>query len=299
MRFARDPHYRFDKLYERGLLNWMPDTQYLKYKFKAVFGYELNLDNPQTFNEKLQWLKLHDRNPLYTTMVDKYAAKEYVGNIIGKEYIIPTLGVWNSFDEIDFDKLPNQFVLKTTHDSGGIVICRDKHIFDKKAARERLEKSLKNNFYYMGREWPYKNVPPRIIAESFMENPGYADLTDYKFFCFNGMPYYCQVISDRNTNECIDFFDMEWNLQEFTGLHNPNYPHYPHYPRKIGKPICLGQMKLACSVLAENIPFVRVDFYEVKGKMYFGEMTFYPASGLGEFSPKKWNQKMGDLVILP
>lgn len=287
------------KYIKNQLLHFLPDSLYLRYVYWRCMGKWLNLSNPQTFNEKLQWLKLHDRNPLYTMLVDKYAVKKWAADKIGEQYIIPTLGVWKHFDEIDFDKLPVQFVLKTTHDSGGVVICHDKNTFDKQAARKKLEKSLKTNFYYMGREWPYKNVPPCIIAEPFLVNDNHRDLVDYKFFCFGGTPKYCQVISDRRTNECIDFFDMEWNLQEFTGLQCPHYPHYPHYPHKIEKPIRFEPMKWACGVLSKDIPFVRVDFYEVYEKMYFGEMTFYPASGFGEFSPKEWNKKIGDLLKLP
>ena len=293
--FLRDKNRRFIQLSNRGFFDHWTDEKYLRYKFQAVFGYELDLKNPQTFNEKLQWLKLHDRNPLYTTLVDKYAVKKWVADKIGKQYIIPTLGVWDRFDEIDFDKLPVQFVLKTTHDSGGVVICHDKNTFDKQAARKKLEKSLKNNFYYMGREWPYKNVPPRIIAEPFLTDNIHTDLADYKFFCFHGVPRYCQVITDRSTSEKVDFFDMDWHHQPFTGLMKP----FPPAKQVPSKPVNFDRMKYACSVLSKNIPFVRVDFYEVQDKMYLGEMTFYPASGFGSFSPKEWDKKIGDLLELP
>ena len=296
-KFITNPQYRFYILSRYGFFNYWPDEKYLKRKFELVFGYELDLENPQTFNEKLQWLKLYDRNPLYTTLVDKVAVKEYVANRIGSQYIISTLGVWEKAEDIDFDNLPNQFVLKCNHNSGlGMCICKDKSKLDVRKVKKELAKGLKQDYYLTNREWPYKNVPPRIIAEPFLTDNTHSDLVDYKFFCFSGVPKYCQVISDRSTNECIDFFDMEWDLQEFTGL---QCPHYPHYPHKIDKPNCLEQMKQACGVLAKGILFVRVDFYEVQGKMYFGEMTFYPASGFGEFSPKEWNKKIGDLVVLP
>lgn len=191
------------------MLSWMNDEKCLGFWYKYRFGTRLNLKNPKTFNEKIQWLKLYDRNPLYTTMVDKYEAKKYVASIIGEEYIIPTLGVWDKFDDIDFDKLPNQFVLKCTHDSGGLAVCKDKKVFDINAARKRINRSLKRNFYWIGREWPYKDVRPRIIAEQYMENSdGRTELSDYKFYCFNGKPEYCHVISDRTQNETMDFFDM-------------------------------------------------------------------------------------------
>ena len=293
--FLFNPDVRFIQLAGRGFFNHWPDEKYLKRKFKAFLGYELNLKNPQTFSEKLQWLKLYDRNPLYTTLVDKYAVKKWAADTIGQQYIIPTLGVWNSFDEIDFDKLPNQFVLKTTHDSGGVAICRDKTHFDKQAACKKLTRSLKHNYYYSGREWPYKNVPHKIIAEAFIGNNTQKDITDYKFFCFNAQPAYCQVITDRTTQEKVDFFDMQWQHQPFTGLQKP-FPHAKIHP---SRPACFDQMKQACALLAKNIPFARVDFYEVNQKMYFGEITFFPASGFGTFTPDTWNKAMGDRVKLP
>ena len=277
------------------LKNFIPDYIYLCYKYYCTFGKKINLKNPQTFNEKLQWLKLYNRKPLYTILVDKYAVKEYVANKIGKEYIIPTLGIYNSVKEIDFDKLPNQFVLKATHDSNSTIICKDKNIFNKQEAKEKLNKTLKNNFYYIGREYPYKNVPRRIIAEQYMKDNKTKELRDYKFFCFNGKPIYCQVISDRTTNECIDFFDMNWNHQPFTGL----VKNFPNCSTKPQKPNSFEQMKNACKILSKDIPFIRADFYEINNKMYFGELTFYPANGFGKFYPEEWNTKIGNLLILP
>ncbi len=295
IKFLLNRDYRFLVLSARGYFNHWPDEKFIKHKFKAVFGYDLNLDTPQTFSEKLQWLKLHDHNPLYTTMADKYTVKKWVADKIGEQYIIPTLGVWKHFDEIDFSKLSNQFVLKTTHDSGGVVICRSKETFNKKTARKKLEKSLTHNYYLHGREWPYKNVSPRIIAEPFLTDNTHADLADYKFFCFNGIPTYCQVITDRSTEEKVDFFDMDWQHLPFTGLTKP----FPHATQEPSQPINFDRMKQFCQQLAKDIPFVRVDFYEVRGKMYFGEMTFFPASGFGEFTPKEWNTKIGNLLLIP
>ena len=279
------------------LLKPLPDKVHIQLQYFYHFHKFINLKNPKTFNEKLQWLKLYDKNPAYTIMVDKYGVKEYVADKIGGQHIIPTLGVWNNPEEIDFYKLPEQFVLKCVHDSKSVIVCKDKNNFDKKAAIVKLSKALKNNLYWYGREYPYKNVKPCVIAEKYMEDEKTKELRDYKFFCFNGKPVYCQVISDRSTNECVDFFDMEWNLQEFTGLH-AYYPH-PHYKYKIEKPVSFEQMKQACVILAKNIPFVRADFYEINGKMYFGELTFFPASGFGQFYPDEWNKKTGDLLILP
>lgn len=278
------------------IIKLMPAKLYLELMFRRRIGKKLNLDNPRTFNEKLQWLKLYDRRPEYTTMVDKYAVKKYIADIIGKEYIIPTLGVWKNFDEIDFSKLPNQFVLKCTHDSGGLVICRDKNKFDIESARKKINKSLNRNYYYAGREWPYKNVPPRIIAEQYMEDSETSELRDYKFFCFDGEPIYCQVISDRSTVETIDFYDIKWIHQPFTGLAVPPKP-FGKIPIPIPK--TFENMKKSAKLLSKNIPFVRVDFYEINGKMYFGELTFYPAAGFGKFSPDEWNQKIGNMINLP
>ena len=259
-------------------------------------NYPLNLDNPQTFNEKLQWLKLYNRKPEYTMMVDKYAVKDYVASIIGSEYIIPTLGVWEKFDEIDFDKLPNQFVLKCTHDSGRVVICKDKSKFDYNFARKRINKGMRTNYYLLGREWPYKDVKRRIIAEKFMEEDLSPQkmLVDYKFFCFDGEPRYCQVIQDRDTKETIDFFDMKWNHQEFVGL-NPAAGPAAQCPVK---PCNFGDMKRIAKALSKDVPFSRIDLYEIQNKVYFGEITLYPADGFGVFSPEKYEEILGEMIRL-
>jgi len=265
-------------------------------------GVKLDLKNPKTFTEKIQWLKLNNRKPEYTTMVDKYAVKKYVADKIGDKYIIPTLGVWNTFGEIDFDSLPGQFVLKTTHGGGssGVVICRDKSSFDIKEAKQKLDRSLKTNNYWTYREWPYKNVPRRIIAEKFLEIPDKTDLTDYKFYCFDGEPRYIQVIQDRNTKETIDFFDTEWQHQEFTGLNPVGLtPGVPNAETSIVCPDNLDDMLDIARKLSKGIPFVRVDLYQTVEGVYYGEITFYPASGLGCFTPDEWNGHLGDLIKIP
>lgn len=273
--------------------SWMDDYTFLNFRWYYYFGEKLNLEDPRTFSEKIQWLKLNDRNPLYTKMVDKYEVKKYVAALIGERYVIPTLGVWNTFDEIDFQSLPDQFVLKCTHDSGGLVICKSKKEFDIQAARRKINHSLKRDYYKVGREWPYKDVPRGIIAEKYLGDKKNQDLRDYKFYCFNGKPLFCQVISDRSSNETVDFYDMQWNLQEFTGL---AIPHKPHSKLKIEKPNSFEVMKNSASILSNNMPFARVDFYEVMGRMYFGEITLFPASGFGIFQPKEWNKKLGDMI---
>ena len=272
----------------------VPEEWYLKRRFKKLVGYPLNLDNPQTFNEKLQWLKLHDRNPLYTKMVDKYEAKKYVADIIGEEYIIPTLGVWNHFDDIDFDKLPEQFVLKCTHDSGSIVICKDKATFDKKAARKKLERGLRYNYYYVGGfEWPYKNVKPRIIAEKYMVDESQTDLTDYKFMCFNGKVQCSFTCTGRNTDSGlhVTFYDRAWQKLSFAR-------HYPVESSAMPKPVNYEKMVELAEKLSIPLKFARIDFYEINGNIYFGEITFFPGNGMEEFSPEKWDYKIGSWIQL-
>lgn len=279
-------------LKNRELLDWLDDDTYLKLIYWQKIGKKLNLKNPTTFNEKLQWLKLHDHNAEYIKLVDKYEVKKIVKEIIGEEYIIPTLGVWENFEDIDFNQLPNQFVLKCTHDSGGIVICKNKSEFDLEYARKKINKSLNRNYYYHGREWPYKNVKPRIIAEQYMEETGEKELKDYKFMTFSGKVKCSFVCSERNTEGLkVDFFDLNWKRMPFTR-------HYPNSNKYIEKPKNYDLMIKLSEKLAGNIPFVRVDFYEINGKIYFGEMTFYPGSGLEEFSPEEWDKKIGDMIDL-
>ena len=270
------------------------DKMFVKVMFYINMGYKLNLDNPQTFSEKIQWLKLYNRKLEYTRMVDKYEVKKYVADKIGEEYIIPTIGVWDKIEDIDFESLPNQFVLKTTHDSGGVVICKDKQTFNIEVAKNKLARSLKRDYYISSREWPYKNVVPRIIAEQYMVDESGYELKDYKFFCFDGEPRYCQVISGRDTRMCIDFFDEHWVHQPF---HEPKK--YPFSDNVINKPICYEKMWDLATKLSKNIPFSRIDFYEVFGSVYFGEITFFPTSGMGGFDPEEWDYTFGKLIKLP
>ena len=280
---------------------FFPDKLYLSLLFRLKMGYWMDWKNPKTFSEKLQWLKLYDRNPEYTTMVDKYAVKEYVAKKIGEEYIIPTLGVWDSPEDIDWDRLPDRFVLKTTHGGGGsgVVICKDKTIFDKAAAITKLKRSLNKCIYKLLREWPYKNVDRKIIAEVFLEESdpakNNADLPDYKFYCFNGEPIYCQVIRDRRSKETIDFYDMEWNHMPFVGLN----PIADNGLNPVAKPISFCNMIDICRKLSKDIPFSRIDLYTIDEKVFFGEITFYPASGHGIFTPIEWNEELGSMIQLP
>ena len=286
-----------------------PDKLYLSLLFRLKMGYWINWKNPKTFSEKLQWLKLYNRKPKYTTMVDKYAVKEYVAKIIGKEYIIPTLGTWEKPEDIDWENLPQKFVLKTTHGGGssGVVICKDKATFDKTDAIAKLNKSLNECIYKSLREWPYKNVDRRIIAETYLEesNPANSntDLPDYKFYCFNGEPVYCQVIRDRRTNETIDFYDMEWNHMPFVGLYpvatNGLYPVATNGLYPVARPTCLHEMIGICRTLSKSIPYSRVDLYIIDDKVYLGEITLFPYSGMGIFTPVEWNKKFGEMIKLP
>lgn len=271
------------------------DEKYLKLRYELRMNKKLTLTNPQTFNEKLQWLKLYDRKPEYIQMVDKYEAKKYVANIIGEEYIIPTLGVWEKFEDIDFNKLPKQFVLKCTHDSGGLVICKDKSKLNMEEIKKKINKSLKRNYYYSGREWPYKNVKPRIIIEKYMATDKQTELIDYKFFCFNGEPkflYVSEGLSDHSTAK-ISFANMNYELLEF---YRKDYKPFIELPKK---PVNFEEMKELAKKLSKNIPFVRVDFYNVEGKIYFGELTFYPCSGYIPFEPKEYDEILGDMLELP
>lgn len=293
--FFLDKNYRTLLLAEKGFFNKMDDEKYLRLIFNARMGHPLNLENPVTFNEKLQWLKLHDRNPIYPKLVDKYEVKKYVAEKIGEQYIIPTLGVWDRFEDINFDELPQQFVLKCTHDSGGLVICKDKSSFDYEAAKKKIEASMKRNFYYHGREWPYKNVKPRIIAEKYMEDSSTKELRDYKIFTFDGVAKALFIATDRQdptTDTKFDFFDADFVHLPFTNGH-PNAAVMP------SKPESFEQMKILAEKLAEGIPHVRVDFYEVNGKPYFGEMTFSHWSGFTPFDPEEWDTTFGEWLKLP
>ncbi len=277
---------------KRELLNWMSDETYLKLLYKATFKEKMNLDNPQTFNEKLQWLKLHNRNPEYTKMVDKYESKKYVSSLIGEKYTVPTYGIYDSFDEIDFDKLPDKFVIKCTHDSGGLVICKDKATFDKKKARKEINKCLKNNFYYFGREWPYKNVKPRIIIEKLLENTDKSELLEYNFFCFNGEPKLLLLChGDKHTARHNDYYDMDFNKLNLKCI-------YPVSNNIEKKPKNFKKMVEISKKLSKNIPILRVDLYLCDGNIYVGELTFFHWNGFCKFEPKDWDIKLGKLIDL-
>jgi len=278
-----------------------PDKLFLKILFFLKTGQKLHLDHPVTFGEKLQWLKLYNRQSRYTMMVDKYAVKDYVASVVGKEYVIPTIGIWQRPEEIDFDTLPDQFVLKTTHGGGntGVIICKDKSVLDKRTAVRKLGLSLKHNIYKSYREWPYRDVPRRVIAEKYIEgNHSVGDrLLDYKFFCFHGEPKYCQVIQERYPRKVIDFFDMEWKHMDFIGL----TPFAVHAVTCPSMPIHFAEMRDIARKLSSSsgLPFSRIDLYETSERPYFGEITFFPTSGFGMFTPSLYNEVFGRLIHLP
>ena len=290
--YAQNPIKLFFRIGHSTFLRLLSDEQYLKLLFKSSMGYPLNLDNPQTLNEKLNWIKLHDRKPIYTTMVDKYEAKKYVASIIGEEYIIPTIGVWDRFEDIDFSALPDQFVLKCTHDSGGLVICRDKSRLDIEAARKKINRSLKRNYFLLGREWPYKDVQPRIIAEKYLsEKKQKGQLTDFKFYTMNGKVRAVLIVTDRGVSTKADYFDREFHHLDFTW----GYPNAEKCPMK---PQGFDQMIALAEKLAKNTIEVRVDFYDVGGQIYFGEMTFFDGSGMQRIEPVEWDKKLGTWLDL-
>lgn len=274
----------------------LSDELYIRLKWMMNMDYQLHLKNPQTYNEKLQWLKLHDHRSEYVTMVDKYAVKDYVARIIGSEYIIPTIGVWDKPEEIDWNALPNQFVLKCTHDSGGVVICKDKSDFDKEKAISKLNKGMKTNYYLNGREWQYKKVPRQIIAEKFIEAaPNTSDLPDYKFFCFNGEVKALYVATERqNPDEEVkfDFFDADFNHLPIRQGHD-NAKNLPQKPRNF------ELMKNLAKKLSKGYPHLRVDLYEIGDRVLFGELTLNHLDGWVPFEPRLWDKKLGEWLILP
>ena len=280
----------------RGLTNFVTDERHIKTIWSITKGGTLDLDNPKTFCEKLQWLKLHDRNPMYTKMVDKVEMKDWVSRRIGSDHVVPIFGVWENFDQIDREALPNEFVIKTTHDSSGLSVCKNKETFDWGKARLRVEKSLQHNYYMQWREWPYKNVRPRVFAEKMLvETGGRAvdgdALTDYKFFCFNGVPKIMYVSKDTSNDPRTDFFDMDYNHLPFR-MADPNADVPPR------KPPAFEEMRRYAAILSKGIPHLRVDFYCVEGQVYVGELTFYHNAGFSRIEPEEWDEKMGDWIDL-
>ena len=295
-KYVANSDYRFLINANRGKYDSWDDEKYLRRKFKACMGRELDIDDPKTFNEKLQWMKLYDRNPEYTVMVDKYLVRDYIREKLGEEYLIPLIGVWDSPDEIDFESLPDRFVLKCNHNSGvGMYICRDKSQMDVEKVKKELRRGLAQDYYLTGREWPYKDVPRKIICEKFMsDEPGASDFTDYKFFCFDGKVDSVMVCLERSSgNTKFYFFDQKWELKRLN-IRGKNAPEGFTIP----KPACMDEMFRIAAELSEGHPFVRVDLYQSNGQIYFGELTFFPDSGLDANLLPETDDYFGSLIQL-
>lgn len=269
------------------------DVKYIKLRYWLLNGYWLDLENPKTFNEKLNWLKIYYHNPEYAMLVDKYAIKAHVADIIGKEHVIPTLGVWESADDINFEALPDKFVLKTTHDSGGIIVCTDKAALDKDKAREKMRSSLECDYSSVSREWGYKNVPHRIIAEEYKVDKKSGTLDDFKFFCFDGKVKILYIATGRQTGDVkFDFFDRNFNHLDIINGH-------PMSDITPDKPETFEEMVMIAEKLSKGFPFMRIDLYEVDGQVYFGEYTAYHLGGGIKFQPFEWDLKLGNWLTLP
>lgn len=276
------------------LVNLIPDKAYLKFVYWIQLGKRLDIEHPVTYNEKLQWLKIYDRNEKYVNLVDKYEVRKYVQNILGDKYLIPLLGIWNTFDEIDFKNLPNEFVLKCTHDSGGIIVCHSKKEFNEEFARRKLTRLLKNNYFDYLREYPYKNIKPKIIAEKYMTDGSGNDnrqLQDYKFFCFGGVPKLLMVVQERFKSPKCNFYDMNFQLLSLK-IGNPNFK------EKIEKPYNFNLMIEVAKKLSSGLKHVRVDLYNINGRIYFGELTFFHWGGFSVIEPIEWDRKIGEWLKL-
>lgn len=278
----------------RGFFKYLiSDKLYIKLLFKQNLGYNLNLNNPQTFNEKLQWLKINDRQEIYKTLVDKYAVRQYLEKMFGAQYLFPLLGVWDKYEDIDFSLLPEKFVLKCTHDSGSVYIVDKKTQVNYEELGKKITKKLKKNYYWLGREWAYKDVPPRIIAEKYMQDESGGELADYKMLCFNGKVKCSFTCTERFSDDGlkVTFFDLDWNKMPFER-------HYPASDKKIEKPVNYQQMIRFAEQITKDMIFARVDFYELNGQLYIGEITLYPGDGLEEFTPQEYDKILGDMMVL-
>ena len=293
--FIENPQYFITSPASKGWLNWVPDSLYLKVLYRVIMGRKLNLKNPKEYNEKLQWLKLNDRKPEYSTMVDKYEVRGYIGDLLGDKYLIPCLGIYDSVDDIDIDALPDKFVLKCTHDSGSVEICKDKSSFDIEGARHRLSQAMKRNYYATYREWPYKYVKPRVIAEGYLEGDE-GDLKDYKVMCFNGEAKIIEVHENRFVEGKVHtqtFYDREWNIVPLTQIETVTVDRPGERPRQLDEILRLSEL------IAKNMYHARIDWYIEGDKIYFGEITFFDGSGFESFSTPEMERMLGDMINLP
>ncbi len=285
----------FDRIYDLNIgelqiyLKSLNDEKFLVLMYQIFFGKKLDLENPSTFTEKIQWIKIHDRNPEYSKLVDKFSVREYVKEKIGNQYLPTLYGIYDSISQIDTNQLPDEFVLKTTHDSGGLFICKDKKNTNIEQNMHMLEQRLQYQHYYLFREFHYKNIVPRLICEEFLKDELYIELPDYKLFCFNSKVRLIQVDIDRFSEHKRNFYDINWNFLEVICT-------FPNFKNNLEKPEALMEMISCAEKLAENILFCRVDFYLVNNKIYFGEMTFYPGGGFEKFSSGQFDKLLGDML---
>ena len=278
----------------RYVLSFMPDKMFLQIHYFLTVGKFINFKNPKGFNEKLQWLKINDKRAEYTKLVDKLAVREHIKSVLGEEHLFPLLGVWESFDDIDFSKLPEKFVLKCNHDSGSTKVITDKSSLSEEELlklKEHFSNRLKREYFFAGREYPYKGLKPCIMAEQFMVDDSAPEksIEDYKFFCFNGEPKIMFVATDRNIDVKFDFFDMDFNHLDITNIHSQS-------GKEINKPEMVEEMKQIAAKLSAGMRHVRIDLYELNGKIYFGEYTFFHGGGFGPFHPEKWERTLGDWI---
>lgn len=291
--YVKHPARIYSFLAMRGFTDFVSDELHVRILFRAFFGYKLDLSNPKTFNEKLQWLKLYDRNREYTVMADKLASKAWASSRIGPQFVVPALASWGSAEEISLDDLPDQFVLKTNHDSGGVIVCRDKASFDLSAAKRVLSKNLSRNYYWYGREWPYKDIKPTVFAERYLPTGEDGDLPDFKVLCFDGIPRFIELHRGRASHHTQDWYDCDWNLldmnQEYAEQSGRSYP----------KPDCLGEMLRLSGILSSGVPHLRVDWFVVHGRLYLGELTFFDGSGLTSFDDPSNDLLIGNYIRLP
>ena len=295
IKFFLNPSYRFLVLSSRGFYKNLSDQEYVKKQFRAAMGYELDLKNPRSFNEKIQWLKLFYRKNEFSTWVDKYKVRSYIAKTIGEDYLVPLLGVWDDPQKIDFSQLPQKFVLKCNHNSGkGLCICKNKNMLNTKKVIKSLNDGLKENYYLKGREWPYRDVDRKVIAEKYLENSNGTEIVDYKLMCFNGKVMCSFVCSERFSEDGlkVTFFDKDWNRLNFER-------HYPSSKQQIKKPSNYNNMIEIAEQLSKNEPFLRVDFFEVDDKLYIGELTLYPGNGIEEFTPFSADLELGSWIDLP
>ncbi len=292
-RYLESPYYALGDDLIKKHPSWFSDKYFIKVFWREMFGYPLDLEHPVTFNEKIQWMKYYDRDPRLPDRIDKLKVKDWVATVIGQEYVIPTLAVYDTPDSISLEGLPDKFVLKCNHDSGGIVICKDKSTFDLDAAKQILWKSFKHNFYEEYREWPYKEIERKVFAEEYIVDSMSNDLPDYKFFTFGGVPHYMFIATGRQSGHEVmfDFFDMDGNRLRVKNVH-------PNNPGDVALPATFDTMKDLARKLGDGFKQVRVDFYEADGQCYFGEMTFFHGAGLMPFEPASFDKDMGDLWIL-